>query len=103
MMFTTTTSRRLLTVAALFVAASTPSLAAEPQVQRIALSCAGAAQAMGCAQSGPSTVGHSAAPVRTGALAAKPAKLPASRKATEAQSNNDGSRFQYDSCGCSGS
>jgi hypothetical protein len=91
-----------LTAAAVLIAASTQSLAAEPQAQRLALSCASAPHAMGCMQSGHSPVGHSAAPARVGASMTKTAKMPVSRKTSGAQSLNDGSRFQYDSCGCSG-
>jgi hypothetical protein len=99
MKFLAAQSSRLFAVAALFVAASTPSLAADPQPQRLALSCASAPHAMGCVQRE-----HGAAPVRTShvAPAVKTAKMPAARKTLGTQDLNDGSRFTYDSCGCSG-
>jgi hypothetical protein len=97
------TQRRLLTIAAVLVAASTQTLAAKPQAQRLALSCASDPHALGCAQSSHSPVGHAAALARGSAATTKAAKMPTSRKTPAAQSPNDGDRFQYDSCGCSGS
>jgi hypothetical protein len=94
--------RRLLAVAALSAAVSAPSFAADPAVQRLALSCASAPQAMGCP--GSTELRHTM-PARAthDAAAAKTVKAPATRQSVDTRASNDGSRFQYDSCGCSGS
>lgn len=98
------TPRRLFALAAVFAAVSVPSFAADPQVQRLALSCASTTQTASCSNSSPS--GRVASPARAShdAPAMQASQSPAAaRKTRDAHSANDGSRFQYDSCGCSGS
>jgi len=70
--------------------------AADPAPQRVAMACTHASDASGC----QSTVRPAAAVDR---VSSHTAKAPAQRKPESRQvaQVNDGSRFVYDSCGCS--
>lgn len=91
-------------LACLLIGASASTLAADPAVQRLALSCASAPHAMGCTSGGTALPqGRSARVAAPEAIEQKSAKSnAATRQSINARVDNDGSRFQYDSCGCSG-
>jgi len=97
------TQRRWFTaLAALMVAAgaSHTTRAAEPSVQRVAMACTGS----DCAANSRAHAGvvrHAVA--AEAALARSTPSEALSRRAANARQDNDGDRFRYDSCGCSGS
>ena len=91
-------------LACLLIGASASTFAADPAVQRLALSCASAPHAMGCTSSSTALPQSRAARVAIpAAIEHKSAKSSAAaRRSFDTHVDNDGSRFQYDSCGCSG-
>jgi len=89
-------------LACLLMGPAASTFAADPAVQRVALSCASAPHAMGCT-SAALPQGRSARVATPEAIEQKSGKSNAAvRQSTSARVDNDGSRFQYDSCGCSG-
>src|SRR5437870_3788516 len=76
-------------------AAAAPVVAAPPHAQQLALACTGTTDAACAAR-----VHAAAAPIAMRNSAARQAALVSGRTAA-ARELNDGSRFQYDSCGCS--
>ena len=91
-------------LACLLLGASAPTFADDPAVQRLALSCASAPHAIGCASGSTAlTQGRKAHVDTPEAVEQKSANSnAAARLSFDARVDNDGSRFQYDSCGCSG-
>jgi hypothetical protein len=88
------TSRRLLTVAALFVAAAAPALAADQPAQRLAMVYTKATD-VASKPVAASTARHAQAD-QTVAMTRR-----AQTSRSSAMRDSDGSRFVYDSCGCS--
>lgn len=72
--------------------------AADTQVQRVAMACTQGSDAAGC-KSAPMVARHSVAAQRAEMAVAKAPvrRAPQARMAAD----SDGSRFTYDSCGCS--
>jgi hypothetical protein len=89
------TATHLLTVAALLVAASTSALAADPREQRLALAHTKTTDASHKAATQPAP--HHVAKAEHTTVAITHTQRPQSR----AERDNDGSRFRYDTCGCS--
>lgn len=70
--------------------------AADPAVQRVAMACTQGGDSAGC----KNTEHHAVQAQREGTRAKAPAQR-AQAAHTVAALDNDGSRFRYDSCGCS--
>jgi hypothetical protein len=81
--------------ASLCAVASAPAVAAPPKAQQVALSCSASADAMGC----PSRATFAAIEAMRASAKRTPATALPKQLAT--RESSDGSRFQYDSCGCS--
>jgi hypothetical protein len=76
-------------------AAAAPVIAAPQRAQQLAMACTAGAESTSCAART-----HAAAPVALRADSAS-RRTPAAQRPIAARESNDGSRFQYDSCGCS--
>jgi hypothetical protein len=76
-------------------AAAAPVVAAPPRAQQLAMACTGSADTAGCAARA-----HAASVALRSDSAARQMAAAAQRPVAGRESN-DGSRFQYDSCGCS--
>ena len=75
------------------------SQAADVAVQRVAMACTQSSDAAACKGAATPSARHTAAVQRTEMAVAK---APARRtQETRAVAHHDGSRFTYDSCGCS--
>ncbi len=73
--------------------------AADAPVQRLAMACMHGSDAAGC-KPAPMQAPQTSAAFRAEAAFAK-APVRAARESHSAARDNDGSRFTYDSCGCS--
>jgi uncharacterized protein YfaQ (DUF2300 family) len=73
--------------------------AAEPAAQRLAMACPHGSDAAGC-KPAPMTVQRHAATVQRAEMAVAKAPVRRTQQRVDAR-DSDGSRFTYDSCGCS--
>jgi len=80
-----------------FLMAGATVHAAEATVQRLAMACPHGHDAAGC-KAAPMPVLRQAASVQRAEMAKAPARRAQQRVASQ---DSDGSRFTYDSCGCS--
>jgi hypothetical protein len=91
--------RASITIGAFLMAGATAH-AADATVQRLAMACPHGSDAAGCKAAPMHSARHVAAAQRTATAVAK-APTRRTQDARVASHDSDGSRFTYDSCGCS--
>lgn len=93
------TLRASIALGAILMACAAPTQAADTAAQRVAMACTHGSDAAGC-KAAPMLVTRQAVAQRADMAVAK-APLRRANDARSEQRHNDGSRFTYDSCGCS--